>query len=650
LWSTASTGSAGSTTGAGNNWTDVNGGVWQIQSDQLKGTPDSTNNTQYERDFLTRPSGENEQDQQIIIDTSALPGGGWNGACMAALRVQNNGNHDAYLALIDGSGNADLYSWVGGTLTLVHGASYTYTSGDTYELTAAVYGVSPTNYSFQVVNTTTSTTVASFSGTDSTSGLQTSGMYGIDINGNTTSSALEFTRVRTYNDTGLGMSLAPSSGNTSQAISVTATGVSTSWVSGTTTFSVSGGTGTSISGLTISSTTSATFTLHTGSSAATLTISDSSDSATANFTVTLPPTTINVNDTNWFFSPYNWYVSGSSYAQTNNPGAYFKIGFTGTSVQLNVNTSALSGGSTPSGEYPILQYSIDDAAWTQVQLTSGNTVGFSVSGLASGTHQLICYVVYSEETVDRWTTPVNVVQITSLTLDPSTASAAPTLQSKRMIVYGDSITEGTYANGTNASHAAGNNSSVTYAIALAQAFSAEVGVIGFGRQGWGIGGNGNVPTLPNSWNLYWSGQSRLVSSLLSPSPNYVVIVEGTNDALNGISSGTVTSDVAAFQATIQAAAPSAKILFVVPFGQFMASAVTAGVTVAGNVYLINLGTVASSGLTDAGSSSKESADTVHPNTPTHGRLAAMLAQAIQAVLVVPSAPAVVRSNSYSFLG
>ncbi len=52
-----STGSAGSTTGAGNNWTDVEGGVWNIQSDQLNGTTNNTNG--YIVNFLLRPSGEN---------------------------------------------------------------------------------------------------------------------------------------------------------------------------------------------------------------------------------------------------------------------------------------------------------------------------------------------------------------------------------------------------------------------------------------------------------------------------------------------------------------------------------------------------------------------------------------------------------------
>ena len=39
--------------------------------------------------------------------------------------------------------------------------------------------------------------------------------------------------------------------------------------------------------------------------------------------------TIAVNNSNWFFSPYNWYVNGSTYAQTVNPGAYFKVAFSG---------------------------------------------------------------------------------------------------------------------------------------------------------------------------------------------------------------------------------------------------------------------------------------------------------------------------------
>lgn len=37
-------------------------------------------------------------------------------------------------------------------------------------------------------------------------------------------------------------------------------------------------------------------------------------------------TTISVKDPNWYFTEYNWQVDPSGqFAQTSNPGAYFKV-------------------------------------------------------------------------------------------------------------------------------------------------------------------------------------------------------------------------------------------------------------------------------------------------------------------------------------
>src|SRR5579871_3623365 len=114
------------------------------------------------------------------------------------------------------------------------------------------------------------------------------------------------------------------------------------------------------------------------------------------------------------------------------PGAYFKIGFSGTSVKLNVDLTPLSTGSLSTALYPFIRYSIDNGAFTTVQLPSSGTTGFNVTGLTSGNHTLVGYFVQSEWTVDKWNAnagaanlPYNIVKITSLTLDAGAASVAP---------------------------------------------------------------------------------------------------------------------------------------------------------------------------------------------------------------------------------
>ncbi|MEI8282395.1 MAG: hypothetical protein WCG75_08320, partial [Armatimonadota bacterium] len=72
-----STGAAGTNTGAGNGWVDVQGGVAQIVSNKLKITSDSagTGIDQYKRDFTVRPVSEACLDQSIEFD---IPAQVWN--------------------------------------------------------------------------------------------------------------------------------------------------------------------------------------------------------------------------------------------------------------------------------------------------------------------------------------------------------------------------------------------------------------------------------------------------------------------------------------------------------------------------------------------------------------------------------------------
>src|SRR5262245_22916114 len=74
-----------------------------------------------------------------------------------------------------------------------------------------------------------------------------------------------------------------------------------------------------------------------------------------------PPTTrtVPVSDPNWFFSPYNWYVNGDRFAETQNTGAYFKVGFTGTRAALAVDVAMLDG--VPASQWPLIRWQIDDA-------------------------------------------------------------------------------------------------------------------------------------------------------------------------------------------------------------------------------------------------------------------------------------------------
>ena len=113
-----------------------------------------------------------------------------------------------------------------------------------------------------------------------TSDGNTIGLYHLDGNPNDSTTASP-----TY-------SLSPSSATAGTPLTITATGSNTSWVNGTTTFSVSGGSGASISSVSINNATQvATFTLNPGTVAGTLTITDSTYSVSQTIAVSAASTT-----------------------------------------------------------------------------------------------------------------------------------------------------------------------------------------------------------------------------------------------------------------------------------------------------------------------------------------------------------------------
>lgn len=116
----SSFGGAGSSSGGGNGWIDVNGGVAKIVSNKLSLTGDSVNTSQYLRDFVVRPTNEAFKDGRLEFDTLAST---WNpsGNVSAHLRHQSGSNNN-YLAKIKCDGtDLQIYSVVAGTPSLVAG-------------------------------------------------------------------------------------------------------------------------------------------------------------------------------------------------------------------------------------------------------------------------------------------------------------------------------------------------------------------------------------------------------------------------------------------------------------------------------------------------------------------------------------------------
>jgi lysophospholipase L1-like esterase len=402
---------------------------------------------------------------------------------------------------------------------------------------------------------------------------------------------------------------------------------------------------------------------------------DSTGAHLDNFTAALPAS-ISITDTHLYFSPYNWQSDGSgamqssnvrassTFAQSNTPGAYCKFAINAASsgfATLLLDTSPLTGISA--GNCPQIACSVDGQAFA-VQLlafATGTTRLVLAGNLSSGTHTINLYfrsVTLNSVSAmgDRWNTPASVVKITGLELDgKGSVLTTQTLHSRNMLVYGDSVTEGADAVGSSNNNA-DQDSTQTYAQLLSCTLDAEVGIIGFSAQGWTVAGYGNVPkfydnTTPanSTFDHYFSGSSRLISGALTPAPDYILILHGTNDVNQGAADATVTSTVSAALTAICAGAPNAQIFVTIPFAGGKRSAITAGLSALSdsNVHLIDLGTTIQPTLSTGGLNTN---DGIHPNVRGHATFAALLTNQLRQLLTPPPSSSNFTASSGDFAG
>jgi lysophospholipase L1-like esterase len=228
------------------------------------------------------------------------------------------------------------------------------------------------------------------------------------------------------------------------------------------------------------------------------------------------------------------------------------------------------------------------------------------------------------------------VRVTGLQLAAFATTSAPTLRTRRAVIYGDSIVEGYLAvDGTTSS------ATMAFALAVLAALDAEGGVIGWPSQGWGRAGDSNVPTFhtvgtatSQTWDKHYAGQTRLAAGLFSPAPDYVVVLHGINDVVGAVSDATVTAAANDWLAAVRTAAPNAYIFLVIPPGGQKKAALTATTRTDGRMVLVDLGTDLAAGLdaSATGPATRKAFDGLHPNRAGGLEIATRLAAALQAVL------------------
>lgn len=315
------------------------------------------------------------------------------------------------------------------------------------------------------------------------------------------------------------------------------------------------------------------------------------------------------NDPKILYSPANWIVTATS-AQTINPGAYFRIYAATSSITLSFDVSNLYA------DLPILKWRIDQAGWQSATVASSMSISLPTN--AWGKHMLEVYVSATSENTDRWS-PMK-AHVTLTGIDLGSGQLLPTVARPiKGVLFGDSITEGYKSIGKTSSCFDSDNLSA-WSGRLADALGAEVGVVGFGGEGWLGPGVGGVPKFQTAYSQIVSGTPRDFTGL-----DFVIVNMGENG-------GADQSLVSPWIAEILTKLPAKCLLFMMrPFSGQAEGAIKGAVAAAANPRVIYIDTT---GWWD----SVDSSDGQHPYAYTSATITPKVAAAVRAGLMSVAVP------------
>jgi len=337
---------------------------------------------------------------------------------------------------------------------------------------------------------------------------------------------------------------------------------------------------------------------------------------------------------NLFLAPYVWkrlQTDSTVQVEATMPGAYLKSVVEGTAT-LGVVIDGSANTGCPASSMPVVEYSVDQGPFKIVPLSQTGAV--YTLPLAAGLnptnrHRLDLYFRAADLAQKRWRASTAHLRLNGLALDPGGFALPVGLRSRRALAYGDSITEGVGADGlfTSWSILDVNNARATWFPLVSIALDCEYGQLGSG--GWGMSNTKlEVPPLPQVWDLYDAGSSRLVNGFLSPEPDYVFCALGTNDP--GVD---ITADYIRWLEALRKACAHAAVFCVVPPLGWHKTEIRAAVSArnqAGDsrVYLIDLGPLEAGFRVGQGPTAL-AYDGVHPSVYGNALLGSLIAADVQ---------------------
>ena len=328
------------------------------------------------------------------------------------------------------------------------------------------------------------------------------------------------------------------------------------------------------------------------------------------------------NSSNILYSPMNWTQEANA-ASTINAGAYFRTMFTGNSCYLDFDTADAV---TP---YSEIYFRVDaySAATGWTRATPGADINCSPSSdlVAAPFHLVEVVVKSTSQTINRWNASAlgTVVRLSGITLAPGASTTLPYAAPWTIAVFGDSITEGVRTvNQTASNDTDQNDATLGWAYNLGRLMGAEVGVIGFGGQGFTVVGSGSVPALPISYSEMSSGVTRPTATM----PELIVINMGTNDpAATNIATPAITA-----LNGLLANYPHTPIALLVPFNQSHLTDLQSAAAGCNNPALVSV--VQTAGLLQPGYGVDSMG--LHPTGPNNlGIIAPRLASVLQQIIV-----------------